>query len=287
MQTNKKHTNHRADERLQALPELDLDYKESGDEVWTRLSRSITGSEEKLPRVVAFSPKRFTWAAAAVVIVLLGSALFMRVYTTRVSASFGQHLVAELPDGSTAELNSGSEITYKPLWWYVNREVTLEGEAFFEVENGKQFEVVSSAGRTMVLGTSFNVFARRDDYRVTCYTGKVRVVSVINGHSMDILPHEQVTLNRDGSLRLSRITNIEEPVSWRNNMFIFTATPLRNVFNEIERQYDITIHSGEDLDYLYSGNFSREQPVEQVLKMVCRPYGLNFRKTSEGFIVSN
>jgi transmembrane sensor len=287
MQKNESHIDHRLEERLKALPDLDVEYKKSGDEVWTQLSRSIEASEGGYAAPVVMFSHRRVWMAAAVIFVLFGSTLFMRLYTTGVSVPFGQHNVAELPDGSTVELNAGSEISYKPLWWYVNREVTLEGEAFFEVESGKQFAVVSSAGLTMVLGTSFNVYARNNDYQVTCYTGKVRVVSSGSGHSLDILPREQATLNRDGLLRLSKVKNIEEPVSWKSEMFIFTAKPLNYVFEEIERQYAITIYAGENFDYLYTGNFSRNQSVEQALKMVCRPYGLQFRKTNEGYFIIN
>jgi hypothetical protein len=56
-----------------------------------------------------------------------------------------------------------------------------------------------------------------------------------------------------------------------------------NVFEEIERQYDVSIIFPGKFHHLYTGNFSRNQPVEQVLKMVCKPYGLEFRKTDQGY----
>ena len=57
-----------------------------------------------------------------------------------------------------------------------SRKVSLEGEAFFEVNPGKKFEVVSKFGKTIVLGTSFNIYSRNSSYQVTCMTGKVKVI---------------------------------------------------------------------------------------------------------------
>ncbi|WP_291859593.1 DUF4974 domain-containing protein, partial [Marinilabilia sp.] len=88
-------------------------------------------------------------------------------------------------------------------------------------------------------------------------------------------------------LRLSALKNKEEVVSWRSAMFMFTATPIEKVFDEIERQYAVEIEAEGVPDHLYSGNFSRNQPLEQVLKMVCRPYGLNYQKISGGYRILN
>jgi ferric-dicitrate binding protein FerR (iron transport regulator) len=286
MQKNESHIKQKIDERLNSLPGLNLEYKKSADEVWTELTRFVeTKESERSAPVVRISSRQIWTIAAAIVVVLLASVLFMRLYTTEVYAPFGKHVLAELPDGSQVRLNAGSEINYHPLWWSLIRKVNLTGEAFFEVKKGKKFEVVSKAGSTIVLGTSFNIFARDNNYKVTCYTGKVRVVASQSRHSLDIVPNEQASLNRDGSLRLSKIKNIEEPVSWMNDMFIFTGTPLDFVFDEIERQYDVNITVAEEADYLYTGNFTRNQPLEQVLKMVCRPYGLHFQKTDKGYII--
>lgn len=288
MQNKESHIDRNLEEQLNRLPGIDLGFEKSKDEVWAGLSRSIEFSAPETSGSVVGLFSRPVWvAAAAVIIVLLGAVSFMRLYTTEVVAPYGKHITAQLPDGSAVELNAGSELLYQPFWWLLNREVELEGEAFFEVEKGKTFRVISSAGTTSVLGTSFNVYAREKDYQVTCYSGKVRVEASESGHSLEIVPNEQATLTKDGGLRLSALKNKEEVVSWRNAMFIFTATPIEKVLDEIERQYAVEIEAEGLRDYLYSGNFSRNQSLEQVLKMVCRPYGLSYQKTSEGYRILN
>ena len=288
MQRKEPHIDKKLQERLIRLPEINLNYEKSKDEVWADLSESIEASGvEPSGSVVEIFPGRIWLTAAAVVFVLLGTGLFMRLYTAEVNAPFGEHVLTQLPDDSEVKLNAGSSIRYKPFWWRFNRKVHLTGEAFFEVQKGGKFEVNSQAGKTIVLGTSFNIYARDNEYKVSCFTGKVRVVARQSGHVLEIIANEQVTLNNEGSLRLYKMKNIEDAASWMNDMFVFTAMPLNDVFEEIERQYNISISGSEDLDYLYTGNFSRNQSAEEVLKMVCKPYGLQFRKSGQGFVIVN
>jgi ferric-dicitrate binding protein FerR (iron transport regulator) len=269
------------------FPKIDLTYERSKDDVW----QSLTLAMEK-SNVTALPPKRHmnqVWvriSVAAILVVGLGLGSFSRLYTKTIHSATGEHYLAMLPDGSTAEMNAGSILKYKPFWWYFNREVEFEGEAFFKVRKGEKFEVVSHLGRTSVLGTSFNIYARKGNYTVTCYTGKVRVVSIENGHSLDIEPREQASINRDGTMKLSQVEMVSEEAPWMNDMFFFTATPISLVFEEIERQYGITIDTHDlNKSLLYTGNFTRSLAADEVLKMVCRPYGLGFQIIDGVYVV--
>lgn len=277
-----------SDDVLNALPNLDLSYEKSEDEVWHELESLMEQTEAgSLPPKRTMAASWYRVAVAAVLVLALGAGLVMRLYTKTVHSQAGQHITAVLPDGSSVELNAGSVIKYKPLWWQFERRLSFEGEAFFKVSDGKEFEVVSSIGRTMVLGTSFNIYARKGEYKVTCYTGKVRVVSAGTGHSLDIVPNEKATINRDGTMRLSKVSNTRSEAPWVNNMFLFTRTPMSLVFEEIERQYGVTIRQDEAIDHLlYTGNFTRDTSVEEVLKMVCRPYDLKFNKIDGIYVIS-
>ena len=59
-------------------------------------------------------------------------------------------------------------------------------------------------------------------------------------------------------------------------MITFTSAPLRLVFDEIERQYGIVIEAPESLDLYFSGKFSLDEPVENILSIVCRPFDLEY-----------
>jgi ferric-dicitrate binding protein FerR (iron transport regulator) len=269
------------------FPKIDLTYERSKDDVW----KSLTLAMEK-SNVTALPPKRYlnqVWvriSVAAILVVGLGLGSFFRLYTKTIHSATGEHYLAMLPDGSTAEMNAGSILQYKPFWWYFNRQVVFEGEAFFKVRKGKKFEVVSQLGSTSVLGTSFNIYARKGSYTVTCYTGKVRVVSTDNGHSLDIEPREQASINRDGTMKLSQVEMVSEEAPWMNDMFFFTGTPISLVFEEIERQYGITIDTHDlNKSLLYTGNFTRSLAADEVLKMVCRPYGFGFQIINGVYVI--
>ncbi|MFV0377662.1 MAG: FecR family protein [Mangrovibacterium sp.] len=234
-------------------------------------------AERPHTRVIRLNP---VWIAAASLALLVGITAFLRFFTTTVATPAGVHQLALLPDGSQVELNAQSTLSYHPLWWFVERKLTFEGEAFFKVEKGKNFKVESARGTTQVLGTSFNIFSRDQLYRVTCASGKVRVSSS-PGNQAVLLPNSRAEVLPDGQIEVVRNVDLNSEISWRNNIFLFTATPLPDVFREIERQYAVTIEMKVNSYDLYTGNFTRSQKIEEVLSFVCPAAGLTFKKKSD------
>lgn len=276
---------------FKSLPELEMPYSRSKEQVWNQLEAAMDTEVSSDAPVTAPSMAKVRrlrpvlMSVAAMLMVVLSTAAFFRLYTKTVQADAGQHLTALLPDGSSIELNAGSVIKYQPLWWRFNREVQFEGEGFFKVQKGQSFEVLSSVGRTIVLGTTFNIYARQNDYKVTCYTGKVRVVSVVSGDATDITPKMQAYIQSNGEVISAEAVDTDATISWMNDMFFFTATPVQSVFEEVERQYGVRINVDGKLNDLYSGNFKRSRPLDEVMEMICLPMGLNFEKTSYGYKV--
>jgi ferric-dicitrate binding protein FerR (iron transport regulator) len=177
-------------------------------------------------------------------------------------------------------MNADSRMAFKPLWWRFARKLNFEGEGYFEVEKGKKFEVVSDFGRIVMLGTSFNIYSRDSEYKVTCFTGKVKVISFTSDEAV-LSPEYEARVDSDGNIVVWKDQNAGVSNAWINNMFNFTARPLIQVLNEIGRQYDVTIQLKTKLDYSYTGYFSKDKPVEEVLTLVCKPFGLTFARISE------
>ncbi|GAO28948.1 hypothetical protein JCM15548_11095 [Geofilum rubicundum JCM 15548] len=137
-----------------------------------------------------------------------------------------------------------------------------------------------------MLGTSFNIYARNKQYLVTCYTGKVRVLSPATNQSLDIESQQQASINRDGTMKLTSIENGMDEAPWMSHMFIFTGTPIQMVFDEIERQFDVSIKVVDDMEgLLYSGNFSRDLTVEEVLQMVSRSFALEYSYVNGVYVI--
>ena len=178
-------------------------------------------------------------------------------------------------------MNAESSLHYYPLWWRFSREVKFKGEGFFKVKKGSKFRVRSEYGKTMVLGTSFNIYSRDDDYKVTCLTGQVRVVSK-SKEKVVLHPKDHAEIVKDGPIDLQKNYNTNVSTAWMNNMFIFTSEEISNVFKEVERQYDVTIRVSDNIDFKYSGYFSKEKSVDDVLSLICKPFGLIFEQRPDG-----
>jgi len=272
-------------DKAHQFPEIELQYAVSEEKVWESLSFQLDK-----PRLYSggFSQSFFfRIAAAASILLFLGAAGFFRFYTKTVYTSAGQHLVYYLPDSSKIELNAKSSVNYHPFWYQVSRAVTLDGEAFFKVNKGNRFKVGSRLGETTVLGTSFNIYSRNNDYSVTCFSGKVRVVSAEKNERVLLNPNERAFINKDGFLRFAQETNVQSIKSWRDNMFVFTGSTVASVFQEIERQYNIKIHFQADPGLTYTGNFSRSLSGKEVLDLVCTSLGIKFdAKSDTEFLVN-
>lgn len=251
----------------------------SKEEVWAAMQEEI---EEKGPgRVISIGKRRRLLAVAALVVLLLGVPSLMRFYTREHVSMKGEHIEVNLPDGSLISMNAESSIKFHPFWWRFNREVQLEGEAFFEVKPGSSFEVRSELAITEVVGTSFNIISRDERYEVTCFTGKVKVRSSVSDSELLLMPDQRASLLTGGTLLLQEINSTGQTISWINNQFFFTAVPLEQVFEEVERQFDIKIRSEIPEGLVYTGNFTIEKDAESALNIICKPFGIKFEALAE------
>jgi ferric-dicitrate binding protein FerR (iron transport regulator) len=248
-------------------------------EVWAEIESKI--KEKPAGKTVSMFSIVLKSSAAAVIAILLGLSALTFLYTKTIESLPGEKLFAELPDGSRVEMNAGSTLKYHPLKWNFQRELQFEGEGFFDVAKGKKFEVVSESGITQVVGTSFNIYARESNYRVSCFTGKVKVIST-NNESVLLGPNNHVELE-NGKLVMKTNYKTEKATDWKSNRFDFAGRSLNEVFNEIERQFAVKIQVQNELkNRNFSSNFSKPDNVEEVLDYVCKSMQLKYVKKSDG-----
>jgi ferric-dicitrate binding protein FerR (iron transport regulator) len=116
-------------------------------------------------------------------------------------------------------------------------------EAYFEVTHdvAKKFLVDANGVTTEVLGTHFNVNAYSDEeaVKVTLLQGSVRVTTP--GNKNIIIKPGQQALSADGKLLANNSINIEEVMAWKNGMFKFNRTDLREIMRQIARWYDVEV----------------------------------------------
>jgi ferric-dicitrate binding protein FerR (iron transport regulator) len=247
-----------------------------------------TKIENKESRVVPFSGaknlKKIFWylSAAASILLLFGIWHFvMNVPEINILAAKGEHINYQLPDGSIVALNAESEITYKKENFTKKRSLEMKGEAFFNIQKGGHFEIHTKFADIQILGTSFNVFARENSFKVSCITGKIRVES--DNQSLTIIPGESVVLSNK-TLTKFRDKNIQSIANWRNGEFYYENTPIENIFEEIKRQYNVNFVLPEMKTKLFTGSFTNNN-LANTLDIVCIPMGLNYEIGNNGKIL--
>jgi len=288
MSDEKKHIDKRSElsgNPLDLVTGTRIDWGKSKEQVWLELEKRIESSQPV--RISVIESPWVKLAMAAAFALLVGISVLMQLYTKSLTVPAGQHSDILLPDHSRVRLNAQTTLSYKPLKWKFMRHVKLEGEAFFEVKPGKKFEVISDHGKTVALGTSFNIYSRNDDYQVTCVTGKVRVTETQGNEEIILLPGQKAGLNPLGTLEVQSNVNTSKTLSWLEDKLSFTSIPLQQVFEEIGRQYGVVIRIPENLEYTYTGTFSRHTSVEQTLNLVCKPFNLRFSlKSKDEYIIT-
>lgn len=254
-----------------------VDWSTSKEAIFSEKFEALL-SEPKT-KVVSFPSAIIRRSVAASILVLVGLTTIAFFYSKTIDSPAGSHLTAQLPDGSTVEMNAETSLKYYPWRWYFQRKVEMEGEAFFSVKKGKKFTVESRLGETTVLGTTFNIYTRDGNYKVLCLTGKVGVSAA--GKYVLLLPNQHAEIQSGKLVKIENISQPENIISWRENRFIFSSVSFSEVVREIERQYGITISSDLPLSGTISVSFRKEADVDKILSMVCKPLGYSFVKNSD------
>ncbi|KZS41333.1 hypothetical protein AWE51_21760 [Aquimarina aggregata] len=275
-------------EEFRNMPEYD-DYKKiiTGLEYFKApsfdLKESLETTVDKLdqprkPKVIKLKPFIYAISAAASIVLIIG--LFFNTVTY--TAASGQQLAIVLPDGSNIELNAATTLSHKRFFWMQNREVQLDGEAFFRVTSGSTFTVTTNLGTIEVLGTQFNVKKREKEFRVGCYEGKVRVSTIQN--KQKILQKGQGVVLQDKQLLDERI--IDSQPLWKIGESIFNSAPLKEVLDELERQYSITfIRENIDQTKFFTGGFNNKD-VNIALESVLIPMGIDYTINGSKILLS-
>jgi transmembrane sensor len=224
----------------------------------------------------------YAYAAAATLLFLLGIGYVMYYKVeTNVVADKGLQCEYLLPDGSHVSINADSKISFLASKFNEKRNLSLNGEAFFSVSKGKPFVITTKHADIQVLGTSFNVFARNDSFKVSCVTGKIQVSN--GNQSVIIFPGESAGITENTLVKFKE-RNIETIAMWRKGEFVYDNASLGIIFNEIERQYNVNFVLPELGNKYFTGSFSNRNLVE-ALDVVCIPMGLTYEIGSNSKIV--
>ena len=205
-----------------------------------------------------------------------------------IKVPYGKVFNIELSDGTMVYLNSGTSLKY-PVNFIngIDREVFIDGEAFFEVSNNKvsKFKVVSNNTSAHVYGTKFNFkdYPEDDFSEIILTEGSLGVSQYSSDSDREILiikPGEKAKLIfSDGKIERSRV-NTSLYTSWINGRVAFRNESLPSMIQKLERIYNVVIiNNNKDIEekYFTATILYKEESINDVLSYLSQVYGLEYQ----------
>jgi len=229
---------------------------------------------------------RVTWRIAAMMVVALGTGWMLAyryLYGTTTLEGTAQHTPYQLPDGTTAWLNEGSVLEYDRGFQEDRRVVSLTGEGYFEVKKdaSRPFLIHTKTVTTQVLGTAFNLRARRDESVVELSVTEGKVIFGAD-EKIEVSAGESATFDEPSRRVATAEVNVNA-ASWKTRELNFKNARLRTVLRDLGRYYHIKIkaENPELLNCRLTAYFNGASlSLEHVLKVVIQSTDLTY--TVEG-----
>lgn len=207
-----------------------------------------------------------------------------------VATKKGSKSFIKLPDGTQVWLNADSKLTFKENFGDKTREVSLNGEAFFDVFHDAEHPFIIHTGKAdvKVLGTTFNIrnYALDKTMEATLIKGKIEVTLTDRPDEKIIIhPREKIIILKEsnvtsnikikaaktvGSINRVVLTTVTlqdtliAETGWMKDKMIVVNQSLEKIAEEIERKYAVTIlfKTNTVKQYRYTGVFDKETVAE-------------------------
>lgn len=263
---------------FQALRDDQPQYQ-SEDAAW----ESVAGKLEnpvRIQRVKHLHPFRHSLVkiAATVLLLVVASFAFWR-YTMEdkpfIADSITIHAAPEkrkiiLPDQTTVWLNANSSLTYGERFNHDNRNVTLQGEAYFDVaKTGVDFIVTTNNLVIQVKGTRFNVKATPGDKEyATLEEGKVLLKVSGYNESFDMKPGDQLVFNKESKELVLQVVNAPSYSVWKEEQLVFNDVSLSEISLKLEKRFNVNITMDETSASQDLSMIVRDETLEEVLELI-------------------
>lgn len=191
-------------------------------------------------------------------------------FNTLITPKGGQYQL-RLADGSRVWLNAGSSLRFPAVFKGPDRQVTLEGEAYFEIVNDKDhpFSVKTKSTEVTVLGTSFDIMAYSDEnvLSTSLLTGAVKVTT--ESTQRTLVPGQQAVIQpTTGAMQIHR-ANVEQFATWKNGVMEFEGADLGTVMRAFARWWNVTVQYSDDSNqHAFTGQLNMKLPMSEALQIL-------------------
>ena len=194
-------------------------------------------------------------------------------------APLGSRISFTLPDGTNGWLNSGSSLEYS-LPFNSNRQITLAGEAWFDVAHDTEhpFEIATGDSKVKVLGTRFNMNAYPDEkyLEVVLEEGKVEFSTPGLASGVVMKPNERLVL-KEGTLNINK-TDAEKYAAWKEGKLVFRGDTMDEVARRIGRWYNVEVEVvDEELKKYSIRGIFQDDSLEEVIQYLSMTSPIRYR----------
>ena len=235
---------------------------------------------------------------AAVVAITLGGSYFyyqsslekelMAMQTITVPA--GQRINITLVDGTNVWLNARTSLSYPVKFGKNNRQVVLDGEAYFDVtkDKSKPFIVQTNNYNVEVLGTQFdvNAYSETGEFETTLMSGSVKVASASDStQKITLKPNNKVYL-QDGKLHVTAVDDYN-PYRWKEGLICFKNETFTSIMKDFEKYYGLTIQvkNKNVFKYVYTGKFRQTDGIDYALRVLQKDIKFTYQRDDENQII--
>jgi transmembrane sensor len=269
------------------------------DKAWSNVSHQMKSPAAGKSSTIAVTPFRIPlWMrVAAVFIAVFGlSVLFYKVYLSSSGKAYKTYVVAssnstlnyKLTDSTQVILSKHSQITYNSQYGKKQREVSLSGEAYFNIlhDTAKPFIVKAEEVLVKDLGTSFNIKAFPDSsvIEVSVESGNVVFYTAANPGIM--LNRGETGVFEKTTRTFRKHVTVKNKISGHNRFFIFQNARLSDVIEQLNIIYQTNIRLGNDnlSKCKITVTFDNEE-IGSIVGIIAETLSLRMVKTNDGYLL--
>ncbi|WP_455639940.1 FecR family protein [Parabacteroides sp.] len=235
--------------------------------------------------------------AAVVAITLVGSYFYyesmpdkdlMEMQTISVPA--GQRISFTLTDGTNVWLNARTSLTYPVKFGKKNRQVILDGEAYFDVakDKTKPFVVKTEKYNVEVLGTKFDVdaYSETGEFETTLMSGSVKIASLDDPSEELMLKPDNKVYLQDGKLQVTPVSDYN-PYRWKEGLICFKDATFLSIMKDFEKYYglNILVKNKEVRKFSYTGKFRQTDGIDYALRVLQKDIKFTYQRDDENQII--
>jgi len=200
----------------------------------------------------------------------------------------GQRINVLLSDNTNVWLNANTTFRYPSKFARKNREVFLDGEAWFDVSKNKKkpFIVKTDQGEVRVTGTTFNLeaYSEYKNFVTSLFEGSVDIYQN-NAKLATLKPNQKGMLQNDRYF-ISTIDNTDKYL-WRDGLIAFDNMKLEDILFELEKYFDIQIEINTKKlpQHRYTGKFRQADGVDYALRVLQKSIHFSYSRDDEKQII--